>query len=49
MRGAVDKLHDILGGAIASIPPCPGEAALREIVRLQAERLTPVGYARRAA
>ncbi len=49
VQGAVGKLHDILGGAIAAIPACPGEAALREIVRLQAERLTPVGYAQYAA
>jgi geranylgeranyl diphosphate synthase, type II len=49
VRGAVDKLHDILGGAIASIPPCPGEATLREIVRLQAKRLTPVEFAAFAA
>jgi geranylgeranyl diphosphate synthase, type II len=47
--GAVAKLHDILGGAIAAIPPCPGEGALREIVRLQAKRLTPVALAQSAA
>ena len=34
--------EDILGGAIASIPACPGEAMLCAIVRKQAERLTPV-------
>jgi geranylgeranyl diphosphate synthase type II len=39
--GAVSKLQDILGGAIASIPSCPGEAELCEIVRQQAKRLTP--------
>lgn len=49
VRGAVTKLHDILGGAIAAIPPCPGEVALREIVRLQAKRLTPVEFAAFAA
>lgn len=49
VRGAVAKLHDILSGAIASIPSCPGEAALREIVRLQAKRLTPVEFAAFAA
>ncbi len=47
--GAVAKLHEILGGAIASIPPCPGDAALRDIVRLQAKRLTPTEFARYAA
>ncbi len=49
VSGAVAKLHDILGGAIAAIPSCPGEAALREIVRLQAKRLTPVEFAQHAA
>ncbi len=49
VAGAVTKLHDILGGAIASIPSCPGEAMLREIVRLQAKRLTPVEFAQYAA
>lgn len=49
VQGAVTKLHDILGGAIASIPACPGEVALREIVRLQAKRLTPVEFAQYAA
>ena len=47
--GAVAKLQDILGGAIGAIPACPGEAALREIVRRQAKRLTPVEFARYAA
>lgn len=41
--GAVSRLQEILGGAIASIPACPGEAALAEIVRAQADRLTPMG------
>jgi geranylgeranyl diphosphate synthase type II len=49
VAGAVAKLHDILGGAIDSIPHCPGDAALREIVRLQAKRLTPTEFARYAA
>ncbi|MEM6637793.1 MAG: polyprenyl synthetase family protein [Pseudomonadota bacterium] len=40
--GAMRRLKDILGGAIASIPSCPGEAMLAEMVRLQAERLTPM-------
>ena len=40
--GAIQRLKDILAGAIASIPSCPGEAALAEMVRKTAERLTPV-------
>lgn len=40
--GAVSYLKDILGGAIASIPSCPGEAMLAAMVRAYAERMTPV-------
>ncbi|MEM9550784.1 MAG: polyprenyl synthetase family protein [Pseudomonadota bacterium] len=40
--GAIKRLNNILSGAIASIPSCPGEAQLALMVRAQAERLTPV-------
>lgn len=49
VAGAVTRLEDILSGAIASIPSCPGEAALCEMVRAQAERLMPVIPARATA
>lgn len=49
VEGAVAKLHDILGGALSSIPDCPGIAGLREIVRHQAKRLTPVEFTQFAA
>lgn len=42
VSGAIRRLDDILSGAIASIPSCRGEAMLAEMVRKQAERLTPV-------
>lgn len=42
VEGAIRRLKDILGGAIASIPHCRGEAMLAEMVRRQAERMTPV-------
>ncbi len=42
VAGAVRHLKDILGGAIASIPSCPGEAMLATMVRAYAERMTPV-------
>lgn len=42
VQGAIRRLKDILGGAIASIPSCEGEAMLAEVVRKTAERLTPV-------
>lgn len=48
VEGAVAKLNDILSGAIVSIPHCPGEARLHEIVRQQARRLTPAGFAHAA-
>ena len=39
--GAKQKLRNILGGAISSIPSCPGEAKLAEMVKLQSNRLLP--------
>lgn len=41
VAGAVAHLRDILGGAIASIPSCPGEANLARMVRAYAEKMTP--------
>lgn len=42
VQGAIVRLKDSLSGAIASIPSCPGEAALAQMVQSYAERLTPV-------
>jgi geranylgeranyl diphosphate synthase, type II len=42
VQGAIRHLRDILAGAIASIPSCPGEARLAEMVRRYAERMTPM-------
>ena len=39
--GAVARLKDILGGAISSIPSCPGEAALAQMVQATAKKLIP--------
>lgn len=39
--GAMARLGDILAGAIASIPSCPGEAALAQMVRKQAQQIMP--------
>ncbi|QGX97748.1 polyprenyl synthetase family protein [Roseovarius faecimaris] len=41
VKGAYERLSDILAGAIASIPSCPGEAALAEVVRLKAKSIMP--------
>jgi geranylgeranyl diphosphate synthase type II len=41
VKGAIRRLEDILSGAIASIPSCPGEAMLAQMVQAQADRLVP--------
>ena len=48
IEGATQRYHDILSGAIASIPSCPGEAMLAQMVNMQARRLTPSATASRA-
>lgn len=40
VTGAVKHMQDILSGAIASIPSCPGEAQLARLVTAYARRLT---------
>ncbi len=49
VQGAIRHLRDILGGAIASIPACPGEARLADMVRAYSERMTPVAPVATAA
>ncbi|MFK7876788.1 MAG: polyprenyl synthetase family protein [Paracoccaceae bacterium] len=39
--GATSRLKDILSGAIASIPHCPGEAALAQMVQSYAKKVMP--------
>jgi geranylgeranyl diphosphate synthase type II len=41
VRGALGRLDDILAGAISSIPKCPGEAQLAQMVRAYADRIVP--------
>jgi len=43
VKGAIQRFDDILGGAISSIPACPGEAALAQMVRAYADKLVPAG------
>ena len=45
VQGAIRRLQDILGGAIASIPSCQGEAMLADMVRRYAQKMTPVAPA----
>lgn len=42
VAGAARHLQDILAGAIASIPACPGEALLAQMVRAYARKMVPV-------
>ena len=49
VEGAMRRLEDLVAGAIESIPPCRGAAALRALVRTEAHRLLPVELPRRAA
>jgi geranylgeranyl diphosphate synthase, type II len=49
IEGAVRHLKDILGGAISSIPSCPGEAMLAQMVRAYAQKMTPVNLTPNAA
>jgi geranylgeranyl diphosphate synthase type II len=44
IEGAISHMKNILGGAISSIPRCPGEAVLAKMVNAQAEMLTPVKW-----
>lgn len=44
VEGAIARMRDILGGAISSIPKCPGEAMLAKMVTAQAEMLTPIKW-----
>ena len=47
VQGATSRLRDILAGAISSIPSCPGEAGLAQMVQAYAQMLTPVAPVRR--
>ncbi|TCP59965.1 farnesyl-diphosphate synthase [Rhodovulum bhavnagarense] len=41
VQGAIDRLNDIMSGAIDAIPSCPGRDDLAQMVRKTAERLVP--------
>lgn len=41
LSGAVSRLEHLIAEAMASVPSCPGEDSLRELVRMQALRLAP--------
>ncbi len=49
LDGAVTKLKDLLAEGLASIPTCPGETALRQLIVEESQRFLPKGLAQRAA
>ncbi|MEM7243030.1 MAG: polyprenyl synthetase family protein [Pseudomonadota bacterium] len=49
LQGSLQYLQNTLETAITSIPSCPGEADLCQLVRAQADRLTPAAAALPAA
>jgi len=44
VHGAIERMKNILSGAISSIPKCPGEAHLAGMVNAHAEMLTPIKW-----
>lgn len=49
LKGAVDRLKDLLSAAIEAIPPCDGAAELRAIILAESKRFMPQGLETRAA
>jgi geranylgeranyl diphosphate synthase type II len=41
LSGAMGRLDTLVKGAIAAIPPCPGEADLKALILSEAKRLVP--------
>ncbi len=49
VEGAAQRLKSLLSEAIASIPDCPGQAQLRNVILAESTRFVPKELARRAA
>jgi geranylgeranyl diphosphate synthase type II len=49
LAGAVRRLEQLVGEAVASIPECSGSAALKSLIALEAKRLLPKKLAQSAA
>jgi geranylgeranyl diphosphate synthase type II len=47
LDGAVERLRELVAGACDSIPECPGQGKLADLVRGEVERLLPAELARR--
>jgi geranylgeranyl diphosphate synthase, type II len=48
LLGAIEHFDRLVACAIESVPPCRGSSMLRELVRLEAERLVPRAWCQRA-
>ena len=49
LGGAIRRLEQLVGEAIAAIPPCRGAADLKALILLEAKRLLPKKLAQHAA
>ncbi len=49
LDGAIGKLQALVGEAVASIPDCPGQSMLSQLITGEASRLVPKSLASRAA
>jgi geranylgeranyl diphosphate synthase, type II len=49
LEGAIARLDYLVGGALASIPACPGADELRALIRQEADGLLPTSLQRQAA
>jgi geranylgeranyl diphosphate synthase type II len=49
LDGAIDWLEDLARRAVAAVPPCPGQSALRGHILSETTRLLPVELSRHAA
>jgi geranylgeranyl diphosphate synthase, type II len=49
IEGAMARLERLVDEAVAAIPPCPGDRALRALVRAEAQRFLPEDLSLRAA
>ncbi|MBK1700646.1 polyprenyl synthetase family protein [Thiococcus pfennigii] len=49
LAGAVARLEELVAGAVAAIPPCPGAEDLRKLIRAEVLRLLPKELSRRVA
>jgi len=49
LGGAIDWLEELAAQAVVSVPPCPGQSALRSHILSETTRLLPVELSRHAA